>query len=217
VIDAVRAAVDALPADLVRPLRAVTAELSVDVTPPSARLELGGTDLGRAGAAGLSVVGLSPRPYALRAAADGYRRLERRLVLDPGQRLDLELGLREDFRPYWWGMSAAGVLLLGGGAAALAYGLDVEESRVQPPYTDGGLLRWDSPAPEPGGVRVGERSPGSGPLIAGVAAGLAASGGILALWGWLGQDAEHAPWLEVVAGLAAGLATYGAFELAELE
>jgi hypothetical protein len=189
----------------------VTAELAVRVRPPEAEVALDALWAGPAGPEGVVFRGLSPGTLSLRVDHPGHRAAERTLELEPGEARRLELELVEDHRAAWWSTAIAGGALVAGSVGVAIYGLEQASDRAPPAQTDAGLLRWSRRAPT---GRLEPPLPDEGPVIAGVAAGLAVSGGMMAALGVLQRDEGRPPWLELLASLGAGLAAFGAVELA---
>lgn len=154
-------------------------------------------------------LGAAPGSHQLDAKMDGH--VPEVVNFELANRLELTVTLRPDHRVARRVTGIAGLVMVAAGGAVFAYAAAETSNRPPPPRVGLGPIRWDyNPDPI---FSVGDDPVGEGPVIVGVATGLAISGGAMAVLGLLDAEAPRPPWLDIGLSLLAGAAAVTVFEL----
>lgn len=156
------------------------------------------------GTEGLLVRGLAPGRYAVRLSAPGYYPAETEVRIDGRGPVEVRLTLRRDSTGAWRATGYTGLGLLG-----LAAGLGVYAG-VAPSQQSTAEGR---PLPRlVAGPGLAVEDSGSGPLVVGLAAGLAVTGGVMSYLGLTADAPDRDPWVEILISVGAGALVYAAVE-----
>lgn len=185
-------------------------ELRVRAEPADAEAQLDERLAVTVPASGLRLRGASVGPHVLLVRKDGYLTEERTfdLVTD----FEVELSLRRDHRAERVAAGITGLALVAGGLAVGAVGLVEADDAARARNRDFGGYRFFGSSPSQ--ITFEDEVNSGGPLAAGLAGGLVASGGLLSVLGLADQEAQRSVWIDIAISLAAGAVTYGIAELA---
>ena len=163
----------------------------------------------------LRVTGLEPGAHRLEARAEGFYPERWSGEVMAGETRTVELTLRRDHGTAWRVSGWVGAGLLAAGAATAVWGVVEAGGRPRAGVGDSRLLRLVGPSSSTLPGRLDEHPAGDGPIVAGLAAGLGATGALLLTSGLLADEPTEPPWWMVALSVAAGAVVYGSFELAD--
>lgn len=186
------------------------ADLSLTVTPVDARVKVGDHDLPMTATGKWLLVGLERGRHPIVARRQGHHSEATEVEVPLEGVVNVDMALLEDRDLAWRIMGWTGVAVAAAGVGLGIHGLS-EASTRNPTYNAGGFIRLTR-EDEDLGIPL---SRGKGPIIAGLAAGVGATGLVMALTGLTASRPQREPWLELLLAVGAGFATYGAFELAD--